>query len=102
LIQFILVITVITVIMALMAINARMANTLFPDVRGIFNVGGMSPATFMGTGSAVHGGCRWYGWCGCGCGWCRLTSAARFCIHRTILWCHGEKLRAGEWNTGEK
>jgi hypothetical protein len=31
LIQFILVITVITVIMALMAINARMANTLFPD-----------------------------------------------------------------------
>jgi hypothetical protein len=31
LIQFIPVITVITVIMALMAINARMANTLFPD-----------------------------------------------------------------------
>jgi hypothetical protein len=35
LIQFILVITVITVIMALMAINARMANTLFPDALDI-------------------------------------------------------------------
>jgi hypothetical protein len=49
LIQFILVITVITVIMALMAINARMANTLFPD-GGVYVHRAICVATRVGQG----------------------------------------------------